>query len=210
MKTVRFTEVVRHSGQPHVHTLWLAPEKDPELARARKTDRIMTVGASDGAGKTEVGFVGFDPAKHPGAQFLIFPKSLQAFEGARVVGIKFDLIEQPKLVPATPAKKRAAPPPKAKRPAKPAAPGRHVHARIPTQPEEPAPPPAREARRLPQRGRPPRQTAAPPKVAARKNGGVSADEPELLREVRQAIEEIADGKPLAAYRRLRRAVGDQS
>ncbi|HUR58445.1 MAG TPA: hypothetical protein VM029_12085 [Opitutaceae bacterium] len=110
MKTVRFTEVVRRSGKPHVHTLWLAPEKDPALVRARKADRVMTVAAGGGAGKTDAGFVGFEPGQHEGGQFLIFPQSLKPFAGARVVGIKFDLIDQPKLVVATPEKKRAVPP----------------------------------------------------------------------------------------------------
>jgi hypothetical protein len=110
VKTVRFTQVIKRSGRPRAHTLWLAPDKDPELARARKADRVMTVGASGAAGKTDMGVVGFEPGKHEDAQFLIFPKSLKPFDGARVVGIKFDLIDQPKPVPATPDKKRAAPP----------------------------------------------------------------------------------------------------
>lgn len=79
----------------------------------------MTV-APGGAGRTDAGFVGFDPAK-PG-QFLIFPKSLRPFEGARVVGIKFDLVAQPKFASAreltavapasrSPRARRARPPP---------------------------------------------------------------------------------------------------
>jgi hypothetical protein len=96
-KTVRFTQVVERSGAPQVHTLWLSPEKDPELQRAEKTHRVMTIHPAGSGGKTDVGTVGFKSDEGSNAQFLIFPKSLKRFEGARVVGIKFDLVEQPKL-----------------------------------------------------------------------------------------------------------------
>lgn len=106
-KTVRFTRVVERSGQPRVHTLWLPPEKDPEFKRAREAHRVMTV-EPGGSGKTDVGIVGFDAAHDKGGQFLIFPKSLEPFADARVVGIKFDLIAQPKSVPAAPEPRSAA------------------------------------------------------------------------------------------------------
>jgi hypothetical protein len=103
-KTVRFTQVVERSGEPQVHTLWLPPDKDPELQRAQKAHRVMTVEAGASGGKADVGRVGFDPDSSRPAQFLIFPKSLKLFEDARVVGIKFDLVSQPKLAPVDPAK----------------------------------------------------------------------------------------------------------
>ena len=97
MKTIRFTQLVQRAGRPAVHTLWLPPEKDPELRRAQKAHRVLTL-ARHGAAKTPVGTVGFD-AKHPAdGQLLVFPKSLARFEGARVVGIKFELIDEPPVV----------------------------------------------------------------------------------------------------------------
>jgi hypothetical protein len=105
---VRFTQVVERSGRPHVHTLWVPPAKDAEFKRARESHRLMTIQSGSISGKADAGFVGFDPAHPEGGQFLIFPKSLKRFEGARVVGIKFDLIEQPPLT-AVKKVKRAAP-----------------------------------------------------------------------------------------------------
>src|SRR4051812_14282521 len=99
-KTVRFTRIVERSGQPHVHTLWLPPDKDPELKHAIAGHRVMSIVRSTRGGKTDSGVVGFD-ANERNAQLLIFPKSLRAFEGAHVVGIKFDLVEQAKLARAT-------------------------------------------------------------------------------------------------------------
>ena len=94
-KTVRFAQVVERSGTPQVHTLWVKPENDPELKRAQKADRVMTIAPGAGGSKADVGIVGFET--EPGSQFLIFPKSLKRFAGRRVVGVKFDLVEQPPL-----------------------------------------------------------------------------------------------------------------
>lgn len=104
MKTVRFTRVVKRSGRPHVHTLWVAPDEDPELRRARAAHRVMTVRKSD-TGKSDAGIVGFEPARDGSGQFLVFPKSLQPFAGSRVVGLKFDLVDQPKTIAAPSATK---------------------------------------------------------------------------------------------------------
>ncbi|MDO8543858.1 MAG: hypothetical protein Q7S40_25730 [Opitutaceae bacterium] len=51
MNTVRFTQVVEKCGRPHVHTLWVTPEKDSEFMRAHKAGRVMTI--SHSGGKTE-------------------------------------------------------------------------------------------------------------------------------------------------------------
>lgn len=131
VKTVRFTQVVERSGKPHVHTLWIEPERDPEFKRARDAHRVMTVGRS-GAEKTDTGVIGLDPARARTGQLLVFPKSLQSFAGARVIGIKFDLVEQPKGV-AAPA---SIPPPE-----------RRKGGRVSKKSPPPAPPPASRPRR---------------------------------------------------------------
>jgi hypothetical protein len=102
-KTVRFTQGVERSGRPEVHTLWLPPDKDPELQRAQKAHRVMTIEPGSSGSKADAGTVGFERDAKLG-QFLIFPKSLKPFDGARVVGIKFDLIAEPKLSAIDPRK----------------------------------------------------------------------------------------------------------
>lgn len=106
MKAVRFAEVVRQSGRPRVHALWVAPADDPEFARARRTDRVMTITHPAG-GKADVGYVGFEPARRPRTEYLVFPKSLRAFDGQRVIGVKFDLVEQPPMVSPAPQERWA-------------------------------------------------------------------------------------------------------
>ena len=207
MKTVRFTEIVERSGRPHVHTLWVAPEKDPALARARKTHRVMTI--EQGRGKTDTARVGYDPDRDQTSQILIFPKSLRAFEGARVVGIKFDLIEQPKLVTATPSRTRRAPPKgsagkhKAAKPRPAAA----DHERRTETAAGDVADPARgtsPAKRMTQRQRPPVKVVELPRRAAK-----SKKHSPLAREILAALKELEAGNNVAAYRRLQRAVEEE-
>lgn len=187
-KTVRFTQVVERSGRPHVHTLWLPPEKDPEFKRARDAHRVMTIEQTPGGGRADIGMVGFDPRQDHGGQFLIFPKSLKPFEGARVVGVKFDLVEQPKLTAA----KKLQPttlPRRAKSP-------RPKPERIERRPGPPQPP--HHAPEAPKEPRP----AAAPTLEKKISPGHAA----LIREVRAAMQDLQRGKAVAAYQRLERAL----
>jgi len=56
----------------------------------------MTIVQTAGGGKADCGTIGFDRTHAQGAQILIFPKSLRTFENAKIIGIDFDLVEQPK------------------------------------------------------------------------------------------------------------------
>ena len=91
MKTVRFSDIVKRSGQPESYTLWVAPNKDAEFRRALKAHRVMTVHQETVGTKSDYGTVGFTGDKS--ASLLIFPKSLTSFEGKRVVGIKYELLK---------------------------------------------------------------------------------------------------------------------
>jgi hypothetical protein len=91
MKTIRFSEVVNSSGKPDTHLLLTAPAKDQKLQTAIKSNRVMTVYQGSGSTKADYGIVGF--AEGSSRQFLLFPKTLKSFEGKRVIGIKYDLLE---------------------------------------------------------------------------------------------------------------------
>jgi hypothetical protein len=189
VKTVRFSRVVETAGRPHVHTLWVAPDKDAEFKRARDAHRVMTLTAAHG--KTEAGVVGYEE-RQQSSEFLIFPKSLARFDGARVVGIKFDLVEQPKFtaarraVPSAPQRRRGA---KHKGAANiipfraPSAP-----ASVPAKKPEAPPPTAKHAR------------------AKKTPKHHPAGEERLVREIRAALQELEAGKSVAAYRRLEQAI----
>jgi hypothetical protein len=121
VKTARFAKVVEKCGNPENHLVLIEPAKDQDLQKAVKTNRVMTV-VQEGAGsKADRGEVGFEPG--PGRQFLVFPKSLRAFAGRAIVGIKYNLLDSPEVpksqradeapvVRAAPARPRR--PPKAK------------------------------------------------------------------------------------------------
>lgn len=219
-KTVRFTQVVERCGEPRVHTLWLPPEKDPEFKRARGANRVMTVETAGATGKTDVGRIGFDPADTKPGQFLIFPKSLQRFEGARVVGIKFDLVAQSKLAPATSRKTTTATrsqktpqkttsvtkarkairsdiPENSRDQTSPTAPAEALKV-VPFESDSAAedPPPAKAAV----------SPKSPPPSAPKHRAVPQPGDRILRREIHAAMKELKAGKSVAAYQRLERAV----
>jgi hypothetical protein len=208
MKTVRFAQVVARSGHPHAHSLWVDPKHDPELQRAEKEHRVMTVAAA-GHGKADHGTVGFDP-KAPGAELLIFPKSLKPFGEARIVGIKFDLLDEPAAL--QPAKREKTKP--SRRHLRSATNGRATTAdsaaASPPESREPATDPVGRHRAPPTKSKitaaAPRRETRPAKSPVRTSKrGAPRD---LESEVRQALNELRRGETVAAYERLRHAVGD--
>jgi hypothetical protein len=85
----RFREVAEKCGQPEVYTLWQQPKTDRQFQSILKNNRVMTIKPSDAG--TDFGEVGFH--KGPTARYLVFPKSLQRFEGERIVGIDWALVK---------------------------------------------------------------------------------------------------------------------
>jgi hypothetical protein len=100
MSTVRFSKVLEACGKPDIHLLLIDPAKDKTLQAAIKSDRVMTLYQQSGG--TDHGVVGFEQGRS--RQFLVFPKPLKPFLGQRIVGIKYELLEDapaPKKEPAT-------------------------------------------------------------------------------------------------------------
>jgi hypothetical protein len=109
MKTVRFSQVVKKAGKPTVHLQLVDAADDRELKQAAKLNRVMTISQSTVGHATDHGTIGLD-SKLKG-QVLIFPRPLTSFADRRVVGIKYEMLEEPaipkgKLAPKTPQKKR--------------------------------------------------------------------------------------------------------
>ena len=89
VKTSRFRVVIEKCGQPDVYTLWQKPKTDRHFQSLLKNNRVMTVRQSEAG--TDFGVVGF--CKGQGARYLAFPKSLRRFEGERIVGIDWTLVQ---------------------------------------------------------------------------------------------------------------------
>jgi len=106
MSTVRFSKVLEACGKPDIHLLLIDPAKDKTLQAAIKSDRVMTLYQQSGG--TDHGLVGFEQGRS--RQFLVFPKPLKPFEGQRIVGIKYELLEDAPAPKKEPAKKEAAKP----------------------------------------------------------------------------------------------------
>lgn len=112
MKTARFTDVVAAAGPPQVHSLWIAPGRDPALKRAVRDCRVMTIHQMLRGTKKDYGTVGLHADQS--SQVLVFPKSLKKFSEARIVGIDYRLVVQPEpkdpAPPVVPLKKPVAAP----------------------------------------------------------------------------------------------------
>jgi hypothetical protein len=106
MSTVRFSKILEACGKPDIHLLLIDPAKDKTLQAAIKSDRVMTLYQQSGG--TDHGVVGFEQGRS--RQFLVFPKPLKPFLGQRIVGIKYELLED-SPVPKKETTKREAPEP---------------------------------------------------------------------------------------------------
>jgi hypothetical protein len=102
MSTVRFSDLVKRHGQPEVKSLWTKPEEDAAFMRAVKQGRILTLSQEPNSKSKDSGEIGFHQKPH--ASYLIFPKRLEASQGVKVVGIKYDLIREPEIRGALSAK----------------------------------------------------------------------------------------------------------
>ena len=96
MPKVRFTQLVNAAGRPHPATLWVSdPAKDPDFKKAIDQNRVVTVHHVNVGSKKESGEVGFN--KSAASSYLIFPKALTMAEGTRIIGLKFDLLDEPEV-----------------------------------------------------------------------------------------------------------------
>jgi len=88
---IRFGDLVRKSGRPEIVTLWTKPNENPSFRNALKSNRVLTV--IQGDKKRDFGQIGY----HPGTQslYLVFPRPLMKNHREKVIGINYDLLEQP-------------------------------------------------------------------------------------------------------------------
>lgn len=91
-RKIRFGDLVRSSGRPQITTLWTDPSKDRCLATAINQNRVLTVLEGKGQQK-DYGRLGFE--RQPHALYLVFPRPLPKLGEVRVIGINYQLLEQP-------------------------------------------------------------------------------------------------------------------
>ena len=114
MRTVRFSDLVKHFGPAHLVTLWTDPKADKTFMRAVDENRIITIALQNVGTHKDFGVVGFDPK--PSATYIVFAKPLSAANGTKVIGMKYELLEEaPVKDPVSPAQLR--PPAKVRMPA---------------------------------------------------------------------------------------------
>lgn len=192
MQTVRFAKVVEKCGEPESYLLLMDPAKDRTFQSAIKAERVMTVLQPTVGTKADRGEIGFEPG--PARQFLVFPKTLRAFKGRTVVGIKYNLLQADETskgerAPASqPEKKRKHEPAKKEKPQPVAKSEPKVVAPVPKQPPEPE------------------------KLIEFSRSEKEEDEDDELtiskKQLRHAMSLLEQGKAVAAFNLLKRLAGD--
>lgn len=191
MKTVRFSQVVAKRGRPKNHLVLTAPKKDPVLQTAAQAKRVLTLMQSPSGTKADWGEVGFHPGI--GRQYLIFPKSLAAYEGKAFIGIKYDLLSDAEA----PSRRAAARPEPAKKVPSKAKPPKAEKSPVPAPTEKAPPKPAR-----PSTERAPAEPVQPPE----KKEALNIDA--LKRQVKKAMQALEKGRQVVAFNLLQKIVED--
>lgn len=91
-KQIRFSELVKKCGRPETVTLWTKPEDNPPFQKAVRENRVLTLVLKPPGHHPDFGEIAFH--QRPNALYLVFAKPLPQATGARVVGVKYDLIEE--------------------------------------------------------------------------------------------------------------------
>jgi hypothetical protein len=114
--TVRFSELVKMIGTPEVYLPLSDPKHDRPFMRAVREERVLSLKQEPTGTKKDFGTVGYLPERY--VSYLIFPKSLSTFKGQRVIGIKYDTLNEASLstpkasVAASSRSTKPKPPPK--------------------------------------------------------------------------------------------------
>ena len=219
MSTVRFAKVLEACGKPDIHLLLIDPAKDKTLQAAIKSDRVMTLYQQSTG--TDHGVVGFEQGRS--RQFLLFPKPLKPFIGQRIVGIKYELLEDSPAPKKETAKKETVNPSeneadesastkKSTESARKT--DRPIHTVVPkpgsVKPAKKTPP---EEKDLDQEHQKRASRDKVVKFEAAEPGKPSASESdeikEIKRQVRAAMEALEQGKQVAAFNLLKSILGER-
>ena len=114
-KEIRFGELVNRAGKPEAVTLWSDPKRDRGFMKAVRENRVVTLIQQPFIKKKDFGEIGFH--EDPRAAYLIFPKPLHKGEASHVVGIKYELMAEARVLlgAAKPAVRQEAKPRHARR-----------------------------------------------------------------------------------------------
>lgn len=94
-RKLRFGDLVRSSGRPKSKTLWTDPNKDTTFSQAIRQNRVMTVMQAPITKQKDFGRIGFH--SQPYASYLVFPRPLPKEPDSRIIGINYQLLEEPEV-----------------------------------------------------------------------------------------------------------------
>ena len=183
MKTAKFSEVVNLCGEPSIYLSWVNPGRDKTLKRALAEHRVMTLHQELHGGKKDFASVGLLKDRH--AQVLVFPKSLRRFSERKVIAIDYSLIAKDQLSSEVVQSQRRE--------------TRTVAAKVPAEVAR-----ERESKISARKIKSPTVLKpAKTKTTLAVHAGPATPE-KILAEVKRAVGELAAGKSVPAYARLKR------
>ena len=92
--TIRFGDLVRSAGRPRTFSLWSGnAKKDRTLQQAIRSNRVLTVIQEPTSTRKPFGRIGYH--QNESALYLLFPRALAEDTESRVIGINFDLLDEP-------------------------------------------------------------------------------------------------------------------
>jgi hypothetical protein len=100
--TVRFTEILMQGGKPKLYLPLADPQTDRAFTKAEREDRVVTLKQIPTGNRKDFGVVGALREKY--VSYLIFPKRLTSYAGKRVVGIKYDQVDEETSITPQPSK----------------------------------------------------------------------------------------------------------
>ena len=92
-KEIRFSKLVQKAGKPEPMTLWTKPKDNQAFMKAINENRVVTVFQKPTGTKKDFGSVGFHQEQF--ATYLVFPKPLPKLGEVHVIGIKYELLQEP-------------------------------------------------------------------------------------------------------------------
>ena len=143
VKQVRFGKIVEAGGKPKAYLAFSDPDKDPSFMRAAKESRVVTIKQEPTSKHKDFGIVGYVKEKY--ATYLIFPRSLREFDGQRVIGIDYSILQSAdvRIGGKVPAPRKKPEPKKAKAAAIPKAESPKPAPKSEPKPDRPKPQPKR-------------------------------------------------------------------
>jgi hypothetical protein len=93
--SVRFSEIVKTAGKPEIYLPLTDPRRDRNFMRAVQEERVLSLKQKPTETRKDFGVVGYVAERF--VSYLVFSRPLTSFKGKRVIGIKYEVMDEAPL-----------------------------------------------------------------------------------------------------------------